>query len=93
MSEFDIRYVARLARVALTAEEEQKLGAQLGLILGYIAKLKEVDVDGIEPMAHAVPLVNVTREDVVTVSMGVDAALRTAPAQSGDFFVVPKIVE
>jgi aspartyl/glutamyl-tRNA(Asn/Gln) amidotransferase C subunit len=55
MSDFNIQYVARLARIALTPEEEQRLGDQLGNILGYIAKLREVDVSGVEPMSHAFP--------------------------------------
>jgi aspartyl-tRNA(Asn)/glutamyl-tRNA(Gln) amidotransferase subunit C len=93
MSDFDIRYVSRLARVSLTPVEEEKLCNQLGLILGYIAQLKEVDVHGVEPLAHAVPLVNVTRPDVPTGSLDPEAALRNAPARSNGLFVVPKIVE
>ena len=62
---FDVNYVAHLARIALTPEEEEKFGAQLSNILGYIEKLNELDVSGIEPTAHAVPLVNVFRPDEV----------------------------
>ncbi|HAM73505.1 MAG TPA: Asp-tRNA(Asn)/Glu-tRNA(Gln) amidotransferase subunit GatB [Verrucomicrobiales bacterium] len=91
--DFDIHYVARLARLALSPEEERTLGAQLGNILGYIAKLKEVDVTGVEPMAHAVPLVNVTRPDEAGPSLSNEAALQNAPAKAGGLFVVPKIVE
>ena len=61
--EIDIKYVAHLARLALTPDEEKKLGSQLDGILGYIEKLKELDVTGVEPTAHAVPMVNVTRAD------------------------------
>ena len=61
--EIDVKYVAHLARLALSPEEEQKIGAQLGSVLEYIEKLKEVDVSGVEPTAHAVPMVNVTRPD------------------------------
>ena len=91
--EIDIKYVAHLARLALTPEEEKKFGAQLGSVLGYVEKLKEVDVSGIEPMAHAVPLVNVTRPDEVRPSMSNEAALRNAPAQANGLFMVPRIVE
>lgn len=91
--DFDIKYVARLARLALTPEEEQTLGAQLGSILGYIAKLKEVNVEGIEPTSHAVPLVNVTRADVAGESISNAEALLNAPAKANGLFVVPKIVE
>ncbi|HEX7571423.1 MAG TPA: Asp-tRNA(Asn)/Glu-tRNA(Gln) amidotransferase subunit GatC, partial [Verrucomicrobiae bacterium] len=62
-AEIDVKYVAHLARLALTPEEQKQLGAQLGSILGYIEKLRELDVTNVEPTAHAVPLVNVTRAD------------------------------
>ena len=93
MSDFNIQYVANLARVALTPEEEQRLGGQLQNILGYIKKLHEVDVSGVEPTAHAFPLVNVMRPDVVTGSLPHDEALKNAPAKAGGLFVVPKVVE
>ncbi len=92
-AEIDIKYVAHLARLHLTPDEEKKLGAQLGGILGYIEKLKELDVVGVEPTAHAVPLVNVTRPDEVRPSLPHDDALRNAPAQANGLFMVPKIVE
>lgn len=92
-SDFDVKYVAQLARLSLTPEEEQKFGEQLGQVLGYIEKLKQVDVSQVEPTAHAVPLVNVTRPDEVRPSMDHDAALRNAPSKSGGLFLVPKIVE
>jgi len=92
-AEIDVKYVAHLARIALTPDEEQKLAAQLGNILGYIEKLKEADVTGVEPTAHAFPLVNVTRADKVHPSIGNEAALRNAPAKAGGLFIVPKIVE
>jgi aspartyl-tRNA(Asn)/glutamyl-tRNA(Gln) amidotransferase subunit C len=92
-TEFDVKYVAHLARITLTPEEEQKLGVQLGQILGYVEKLKELDVSGVEPTAHAVPLVNVTRPDEVRPSLPHDEAMRNAPAQANGLFTVPKIVE
>ena len=92
-TEIDVKYVAHLARLALTPEEEQKLGAQLGHILGYIEKLKELDVANVEPTAHAVPLLNVTRPDELRPSLSHDEAMRNAPGQSNGLFIVPKIVE
>ena len=92
-TDLDIKYIAHLARIALTPEEEQHLGPQLARILGHIEKLKELDVSGVEPTAHAVPLVNVTRPDEVRPSLLQDEALRNAPAQANGLFVVPKIVE
>ena len=91
--EIDINDVAHLARLSLTPEEQQKFGAQLGHVLDYIEKLKEVDVSGVEPTAHAFPLVNVTRPDVIRPSISNEAALRNAPAQANGLFIVPKIVE
>ena len=91
--EIDVKYVAHLARLQLTPAEEQKFGAQLGNILGYIEKLKELDVSNVEPMAHAVPLVNVTRPDEVRPSLPHEEAMRNAPAQANGLFIVPKIVE
>jgi aspartyl-tRNA(Asn)/glutamyl-tRNA(Gln) amidotransferase subunit C len=92
-SDFDVKYVANLARIQLTPEEEQKFGAQLQHILGYIEKLRELDVSNVEPTAHAVPLVNVTRKDEVRVSISHEDALRNAPAKANGLFLVPKIVE
>ena len=92
-AQFDIQYIAHLARLQLTPDEEKKLGAQLGGILSYIEKLKALDVTGIEPTAHAVPMTNVTRPDGVRPSLPHDDALRNAPREAGGLFIVPKIVE
>ena len=92
-SDFDVHYVAHLARLELTPEEEKTFGAQLGQVLGYIEKLKQVDVSSVEPTAHAVPMVNVTRPDEVQPSLPTDEALRNAPAKANGLFMVPKIVE
>lgn len=92
-SDFNVKYVAHLARIQLSPEEEQKLGAQLGNILGFMEKLKELDVSSVEPTAHAVPTVNVTRADEVRPSLAHEDALRNAPAKANGLFMVPKIVE
>ena len=92
-SEFNIHYVADLARLKLTPEEEKTFGAQLTHVLDYIEKLKQVNVEGVEPTAHAFPLVNVTRADEVRPSMSHEDAMRNAPEQAGGLFIVPKIVE
>ena len=92
-SEIDIKHVAHLARISLSPEEEEKFGEQLGQVLGYIDKLKEVDVTGVEPTAHAFPMVNVTRPDEVRPSISNEEALRNAPAHANGLFIVPKIVE
>lgn len=91
--DIDVNYVAHLARLSLSAEEAQKFGAQLANVLGYIEQLKEVDVSGIEPTAHAFPLINVTRPDEIQPSMDHQDAMRNAPAAANGLFMVPKIVE
>src|ERR1035441_9105786 len=91
--EIDVKYVAHLARLSLSSEEEQTISEQLGHILGYIEKLKEVDVSGVEPTAHAFPLINVTRPDEVRPSLSQEEALRNAPAQANGLFVAPKLFE
>jgi aspartyl-tRNA(Asn)/glutamyl-tRNA(Gln) amidotransferase subunit C len=91
--DFDVQYVAHLARIALTAGEQEQFGAQISGILGYIEKLNQLDVSGIEPTAHAVPLVNVFRPDEVRPSLPNAEALRNAPAGANGLFMVPKIVE
>jgi aspartyl-tRNA(Asn)/glutamyl-tRNA(Gln) amidotransferase subunit C len=92
-AEIDVKYVAHLARISLSPDEEQKIGAQLGNILGYIEKLRELDVTGVEPTAHAMPLINVVRTDEVRPSLPTEEALRNAPAKANGLFLVPKIVE
>jgi aspartyl-tRNA(Asn)/glutamyl-tRNA(Gln) amidotransferase subunit C len=91
--DIDIKKVAHLARIALSPEEEKQFGAQLGSILGYIEKLKEVDVTEVAPTAHAFPLVNVMRPDEIRPSLSPDEVFLNAPSQSNGLFLVPKIVE
>ena len=91
--EIDVKYVAHLARLSLSPEEEQRIGSQLQDVLSYIEKLKEVDVSGVEPTAHAFPLINVVRPDEVRPSLSHEEALRNAPAQANGLFIVPRIVE
>lgn len=92
-ADFNVQYAANLARIALTLEEEQKLGAQLGDILKYVEKLAELDVTGVEPTAHAFPLVNVTRADEIQPSVTHADAMKNAPSKANGLFLVPKIVE
>lgn len=92
-TDFNVKYVANLARLALTPAEEEKLGTQLHNILGYIEKLEQVDVSSVEPTAHAFPLINVVRTDETRPGLSNEEALRNAPAKANGLFVVPKIVE
>ena len=92
-NDINIQYVAHLARLNLTPQEQEQFGAQLGQIIHYIDQLNELDVSGIEPTAHAVPLLNVTRPDEITPSLAHAEAMRNAPAQANGLFMAPKIVE
>lgn len=88
----DVQHVARLSRLDLNNEQLQKFAVQIESILGYIDKLGKLDVSGVEPMAHALPLHNVLREDVVEPSLPVEKVLQNAPATDGRFFKVPKVI-
>lgn len=91
--DLDLDQVARLARIALTPEEKARFSAQIGDVISYIALLKEVDVTGVEPTAHAFPVHNVWAEDVAQPGLPVEAALRNAPARRENLIAVPKVVE
>jgi aspartyl-tRNA(Asn)/glutamyl-tRNA(Gln) amidotransferase subunit C len=86
-------HVANLARINLTAEEKERFAAQIGDVLTYIAQLNEVDVSGVEPTAHAFPVVNVWAADISEPGLSVEDALRNAPEKRDDMFVVPRVVE
>lgn len=87
----DVEHVAKLARLALTEDEKIKFADQLTKIIDNFNALKEVDTTGVEPMAHALPLYNVLREDEIVAPPGHAELLRNAPAQEKGFFKVPKI--
>ena len=87
-----VRHVAKLARLQLDAAHVERYAHQLESILGYVAKIREVNVEGVEPMAHAAPLHNVLRDDVPGPGLARDAALRNAPETDGPFFKVPKVI-
>lgn len=93
ISREEVQHVARLARLSLSDEELERMREQLDAILAYIDKLRELDVEGVEPTSHAVPLVNVMRDDEVTPVLAQDAALANAPDRAGEFFRVPRIIE
>jgi aspartyl-tRNA(Asn)/glutamyl-tRNA(Gln) amidotransferase subunit C len=92
-ADLNIDHVARLARISLTEAEKEAFASQLGDVLAYIALLKEADVSGVEPTAHAFPVENVWAEDVVRPGLPVEEALRNAPEERDRMFAVPKVVE
>ncbi len=92
-SDMDVEYIAHLARIRLTDEEKERFAGQLGQILAYVEELGELDVEGVEPTAHAVPVHNVFREDVARPGLDRDTVLGNAPATRSDQFLVPRIIE
>ena len=89
ISRDEVLHVARLARLALTDEEVERLGAQLNAILEAVGKVAELDLEGVEPTAHPLDLVNVWADDEPRPSLPVEEALANAPDREGGFFKVP----
>ncbi len=89
----DVEHVAKLARLALTAEEKQLFAGQLARIIEHFNELSQIDTTGVEPLSHALPVVNVLREDEVKESLGRDELMKNGPAVENGFFRVPRIGE
>ena len=89
ISREQVLHVADLARLALTDEEIDRLGAQLGAILEAVGKVSELDLDDVEPTSHPLDLVNVWAEDEPRPSLPVEEALANAPEREDDAFKVP----
>ena len=89
----EVRYIAHLARLELSKEEEEKFSRQLGEILAYVDKLKEVDTRSVRPTSHVFTLKNIFREDERKDSLPVEEALRNAPQQRRTQFQVPRVIE
>ena len=87
-----VHKVALLARLELTAQEEEKFTTQLGSILEYVEQLNEVDVSDVLPTTRAIDVSNVTRKDELQPYPHREAILNSAPEQEGEFFKVPKIL-
>ncbi len=92
-SDLDVAYVARLARLNLTEAETELFQKQLGDVLKYVEKLRELNVSGAEAAAHGVPIFNVFREDAPRDWFTAEEALSNAPRQTDGLFIVPKVVE
>ena len=89
ISRDEVLHVARLARLALSDEEIDRLGAQLNAILEAVGKVSELDLADVEPTAHPLDLVNVWAEDAPQQSLSVEDALANAPDREAGFFRVP----
>ena len=101
ITEKDVQYVAELANLELTAEEQERMVRDMNSILGHIDKLNELDTGNVEPMAS--PALRFAkdgaaeheamREDVVKPCLDRDEVMKIAPATDGQFFKVPKVIE
>ncbi len=91
--QLDVDYVANLARIELTDEEKRKFRSQFGDILKYFDKLNQVDVEGVEPTAHAFPRHNVWDDDEARPGFTAEEALSNAPDKRHDQIVVPRVIE
>src|SRR5205823_3593642 len=88
-----VRWVAHLARLELSDAELATMTRQLNSIVDYVNLLQRVNTEGVEPLAHALPIQNVFREDEPSPSLPVGAALANAPDRRGDFFGVPAVLD
>ena len=89
----EIKWIAHLSRLELKNEELLVASTQLSSILNYINQLQEVNTDNVEPLAHALEVSNVFREDALKESLNVNEALANAPDRQGNFYGVPAIFE
>ena len=88
-----VRYIAHLARLELSLDEEEKFTHQLGRILSYVEKLRELDTTNIPPTSHVLPVKNVFREDKLCSSLLPEEALSNAPCRKENYFKVPKVLK
>ena len=93
LSRKDVLQVARLARLELTDDELTRMADQLNRILGYVEQIQQLNTDGVEPLAHPLPVQNVFREDDPAPSLPIDEALSNAPTRVGDYFGVPAVFD
>ena len=89
----EARWVAHLARLDLSDAELATLTPQLSAVLEYMQQLQQIQTDGVEPLAHPLPLQNVFRADEPAPCLSVDEALANAPRRSGDFYSVPAVFD
>ena len=91
ISRDEVLHVARLARLALTDEEVERLTAELGAILDAVSVVSELDLADVPPTSHPLDLVNVWDEDEPRASLSLDEVFANAPERDGDLFRVPPV--
>ncbi|MDQ1911866.1 Asp-tRNA(Asn)/Glu-tRNA(Gln) amidotransferase subunit GatC [Paenibacillus sp. GD4] len=89
----DVEHVAALARLELSEQEKEQFTEQLNAILKYAEQLEKLDTEGVEPTSHAMPLVNVMREDESRPSYPIEKVLKNAPDEEDGQFKVPAVLE
>ena len=89
----EVRWAAHLARLQLSDAELAHLTPQVSAVVDYVSQLQQVNTEGVEPLAHPLPIQNVFREDEPRPSLPVDVALANAPQRHGDFYQVPAVLE
>jgi aspartyl-tRNA(Asn)/glutamyl-tRNA(Gln) amidotransferase subunit C len=85
----EVLHVARLARLALSEDEVERMSRELSVVLDHIAKISELDLEGVPPTSHVVEVENALREDEPGPSLTREQALAAAPAVEADGFLVP----
>jgi aspartyl-tRNA(Asn)/glutamyl-tRNA(Gln) amidotransferase subunit C len=93
LDEDQVRHVARLARLKISDDEVRLFARQLTTILEHVQQLHAVKTEGVEPLAHPLPVSNVLRDDVPRASFDAPTALANAPQREGRFFRTPRILE
>ena len=93
LSEIEVRKVAKLSRLELSDAEIAQSASRLTSVLGYIDRLRELDVEGVEPMAHPIDDSNRLDEDVPREGLPTSVLIKMAPATEGDFVKVPKVID
>ena len=88
-----VRHIAKLARIAMSEEELERLGPELNAIIGWVEQLAEVDTDGVEPLTAVIDQKLRLRDDAVTDGDIRDQVLANAPEAQHGFFAVPKVIE
>ncbi|MGD1043069.1 MAG: Asp-tRNA(Asn)/Glu-tRNA(Gln) amidotransferase subunit GatC [Sedimentisphaerales bacterium] len=88
-----VKKVAKLARLELSEAEIEEFAGQLNAIIDYVERMNKLNTEGVEPMAHCLPVSNVFRNDIIKESLGTEKTLANAPQSDGPFFKVPKILE
>jgi len=88
----DVEKVSLLGRLRLSEAELDKMTEQLARVVGYVEQLREVNTEGVEPMAHALDMHNVFRDDALAASLPRDAALANAPKRDSECYRVPAVL-